>query len=259
MDALRDFLNRSQLSLNVDKTKFLAFTTTGADQPKKLVIKLHNKNCIKQNCQCPTIKKTDKIKYLGIIIDQHLKWNDHVDYINIKIKKLIHKFYLLRDILNKKNLITIYNSLVESILSYGILAWGGLYKNSLQKLQVTQNTLLKILFHKRRLHSTKDLYTELNTLNIRSLYAYRCLLYKFNPPITEYVHSSHSTRYHQNQNLLVPFFKKNFSQRSVFYHGAKFYNILPLNLKKYINYNKYKIQTKIYIKNNLNKFTDILE
>lgn len=259
LDALRNFLSRSKLSLNIDKTKFLTFTATVADQPQKLDLKLHNKNCTKQNCQCPTIKKTEKIKYLGIIIDQHLKWNEHVNYINNKIRKVIHKIYLLRDILNKKNLITVYNSLVESILSYGILAWGGLYKNSLQNLQVTQNTLLKIMCHKSRLYSTTALYTDLNLLNIRSLYAYRCLLYKFNPPIEEYAHSSHPTRYQHNLNLLVPFFKKNFSQRSVFYHGAKFYNMLPINLKKNIKYNKYKVQTKIYLKNNLNEFINILE
>lgn len=196
---------------------------------------------------------------MGIIIDQHLKWNEHVNYINNKIRKLIHKFYILRDILNKKNLITIYNSLVESILNYGILAWGGLYKNSLQNLQVTQNTLLKILCRKGKLYSTTALYTDLNIFNIRSLYTYRCLLHKFNPPTTEYVQSTHFTRYHNDQNLLVPFLRKNFSQRSVFYHSTKFYNILPVNLKKNIKYNKYKVQIKIYLKDNLKKFISILE
>lgn len=193
-----------------------------------------------------------------MIIDQHLKWNEHVNYINNKIKKLIHKFYLLRDILNKKNLMIVYTSLVESILNYGILAWGGLYKNSLQNLQVTQNTLLKIMYRKTRLYSSRDLYAELNILNIRSMYTYRCLLHKFNPLITEYAYNPHSTRNYHKQNLLIPFFKKTFAQRSIFYHGVKFYNILPISIR-ILKYNKYKIETKIYVKNNLSKFTDILE
>lgn len=60
LKALCEFLNQSQLSLNIDKTKFLTFTTTDADQSQKIDLKIHNTKCDKQNCQCPIIKKTQK-------------------------------------------------------------------------------------------------------------------------------------------------------------------------------------------------------
>ena len=35
------------------------------------------------------IQKVDKAKFLGIIIDQHLTWKSHIDYIVTKISKIM--------------------------------------------------------------------------------------------------------------------------------------------------------------------------
>lgn len=79
--------------------------------------------------------ETEKVKYLGIIIDKNLKWTDHVNYLTSRVRRLIHKFSELRKFMNKK-------TLVESIIKYGILVWGGLYNNALNPLSVVQNFIL---------------------------------------------------------------------------------------------------------------------
>lgn len=44
----------------------------------------------------------------------------------------------MREILTRKMLIIVYKALID-----GIIAWGGLYKNSLYPLKIVQNYILK--------------------------------------------------------------------------------------------------------------------
>lgn len=47
-----------------------------------------------KNDSCEIIKKkTDNIKYLGVIFDQHMKWNIKIQHLFIKLRKLNY-FYI---------------------------------------------------------------------------------------------------------------------------------------------------------------------
>lgn len=140
-----NWLQNYKLTLNLSKTNYIAFSLTKANRPQFNSVTINNHS----------IQEVSHTKYLGIVIDQYLKWRPHIDYISAKIRKLIHKFYLLRDFLNKKTLTTVYKVLVESIIRYGILVWGGLYKNSLYKLHIIQKYILKIMLKKKKTISHK--------------------------------------------------------------------------------------------------------
>jgi hypothetical protein len=58
--------------------------------------------------------------YLGIIIDQHLKWDIHVNNLIIKMRKLNYFYINARKILDKETLLIIYFALTQSLLQYGI-------------------------------------------------------------------------------------------------------------------------------------------
>ena len=57
-------------------------------------------------------------KYLGVIIDNKLKWTSHILYINNKVSKTIGLFYKMRQYLERKALINLYYSLVFPYLLY---------------------------------------------------------------------------------------------------------------------------------------------
>lgn len=159
-----NWLDSFKLTLNIDKTHYIAFSITAANRPEFDTI----------NHESLTIKEVPFTKYLGIIIDKHLKWDQHVLKLTSNIRKLIHTFYLLRDILNKNLLINIYKSLIESLIRYGIIVWGGLYRNSLKQLNVVQNYILKVMYRKRRRYSTDLLYSE-EIFNVSFLVCLICL------------------------------------------------------------------------------------
>lgn len=258
ISSIYKWLNYSLLSLNTEKSKFMAFTLLKEDLPNTENIFIHKNNCRKENdCICPVIKKTDKIRYLGVMIDQHLRWNEHITYINKRMRQLIPKFYSLREILNVKNLLIVYNSLVDSILRYCILAWGGLFKNILNIVQVTQNTLIKIIYKKNRRYSTEALYRESEILDVKNLYTYQCLVWTFKSRNSLKTYSSYETRAVENESLKVPLFRKTHTQRFVFYFGPKFYNVLPVNIKKTRSINKFKKEIRMYILKNKHIFDSI--
>lgn len=176
LSEIYNWLNYSVLSLNNAKSKFLAFSISVDDQPEHQVLRVHKSNCDRQNCDCPLIEKCHSIKYLGLMIDHHLRWNEHVNSITKKVRYITFKFYQLRYILNKKCLLDVYDALVESVIRYCIIIWGGLFNNVLKNLQTTQNTTLKVIFNKHRLYSTNALYTENRLMDVRNIYSYNYLL-----------------------------------------------------------------------------------
>lgn len=166
----------------------------------------------------------------------------------------MHKFYQLRDILNRKNLLIVYNSLVESILNYGIVVWGGLYKNALNIIQVAQNTLIKILFRKSFLFSSEKLYKESGLFNVRNIYIYHCLLWAFKMEDKYNQTPSYITRFTENKKIVVPKMNKSHSQRFVFYQGYKLFNCLPLQIKEIKRYKRFKTEAKNFLLNNRTLF-----
>ena len=65
-----------------------------------------------------------RTKFLGVIIDNKLKWNDHITYLKSKISKTIGLFYKMRQYLGRKALVNLFYSLVFPYLIYCNEIWG---------------------------------------------------------------------------------------------------------------------------------------
>ena len=75
------------------------------------------------------IDSTLTTMFLGIIIDNKLKWTEHIKYIKSKISKYIGIINKFRYIRNKNTLRNLYNSFVIPYLDYGIEIQGTTEKN----------------------------------------------------------------------------------------------------------------------------------
>ena len=60
------------------------------------------------------IENVPKFNYLGIIIDEHLSWNSHIEMIGLKVSKAIGIINHLKSIYPQRVLFTLYNSLIIS-------------------------------------------------------------------------------------------------------------------------------------------------
>ena len=73
-----------------------------------------------------SVEQVDNYKYLGMIIDNKLTWNEHAVKL---LKKINTRMYCLRKIrsfnVSKQLLQMFYTSTVCSVLTFGAVCWGG--------------------------------------------------------------------------------------------------------------------------------------
>ena len=150
------------------KTNFMLFTPKNFSCLKEIVV--INNHPINEVCH---------IKFLGVIIDNKLKWKDHIDYISKKIAKGIGVIIKARKVFDKTTLSSIYNSLILPYIGYCIHIWGNAYQTHLQKLHVLQNKIVRIIAGVPRRTSADHLYCELNILKLKNctcmLLVYVCI------------------------------------------------------------------------------------
>ena len=125
---LTEWLGCNQLSLNVNKTKFMLFHSNrkAVNYPNLLINNINIENVAEFN-------------FLGIQLNQNLKWKTHQNHVSLKLTKTIGILNRLKHELPLPILKTIYNTLFLPHLNYGILLWGS-ENESIHKLQKTSVT-----------------------------------------------------------------------------------------------------------------------
>ena len=87
------------------------------------------------------IKRVKETKFLGVIIDENVKWDVHTKYLNSKLKCEIGKLNRIKKCIPKIAYKKLFHTLFESHLSYGIVAWGGISFKKLEPSFITQNNV----------------------------------------------------------------------------------------------------------------------
>ena len=96
-----------------------------------------------------SVNKTSVAKYLGIYVNDDLKWNDHIKHLCKKVSQIYACFAIFVIMFARipYSCYTIY-SFVRSHLLHGILTWGSTNNNVvLHPLQVLQNKIVQIIFN----------------------------------------------------------------------------------------------------------------
>lgn len=177
------------------------------------------------------------------MIDSNLRWYNHIQYTSDKIRKLIYKFYQLRQFMNIKMLKTIYYALVESILNYCVAAWGSADKSIIEPLKITQKYILKVMLSKNKQYSTEKLFIDANVLQINQLYIKAVV--RFMSKNQKYLHKvSHNiTRHAKSNNALIPNARLSKCQKDLFYSVPKIFNMLPMDFR---DKSYHKIKKKLH-------------
>lgn len=242
-----NWLETNRLTINMKKTNYLAFSLTKANRPIYCNIDINE----------TIIKEAQHTKYLGIMIDKYLKWQPHMDYLTQRLRKLIYKFYILRTFLTTNEIIVIYKTLVESLLTYGIIVWGGIYNNALSRLNIIQKYLLKLIYKKNKLYPTRLLFTT-QTVNIRTMYATAiCVHIHYHKTREDQINHKKNTRGKTEGKLKNPKNLKNINMRSYTYLAPQTYNLLPEEIKRNLNKKKFTRICKEYIHTNYDTFTKL--
>lgn len=159
LNKLKMWFDYNLLSINFDKTHYLPFSSQDKSLPTfDITLKKF------------TIKPTEKIKYLGIIMDPHLRWDEHISYLLKKLRCILYRFKHVTEFLDQNQKIILYKTLVEPHLKYAIIGWGGVSRTYLDALEVSQRRFLKIILNKNSRYPSDQVYNETKTFDLRQIY-----------------------------------------------------------------------------------------
>ena len=112
-------------------------------------------------------------------IDDKLKWDKHVSHICKSLSRNFHMFYSIRTLLPGNLKKQLYYSLVQSRILYGIEVYGACNDTLLNKVQVMQNKLLKVLFNLPYRHNTNQIHSMLKLLKVKDIYNLQVLKFVY--------------------------------------------------------------------------------
>ena len=119
----------NKLSLNINKTNYMIF-----GRNTKLFSETHK--IITDSTEINRVKET---KFLGVILDEKLKWNAQIKQIESKVSKGIGMMYQSKGRLDQRSLLTLYNSIIFPYLYYCVEVWGNTCSTRLCKLEKYKN------------------------------------------------------------------------------------------------------------------------
>ena len=126
----------------------------------------------------------ESAKYLGVMIDKQLTWNNHVNSVINKLAKAYRILSKVRHYVSKVVLRKLYYSFVYPYLKYGVIAWGNSRKTLLQNVQVARNQILRIINFKCLKDHVKisTLYKDMKILQVKDI---------FEIEVAKFMHSFH--------------------------------------------------------------------
>ena len=164
-----DWCRFNKMALNPSKCEFMLFTNKHVlNEP---VIRLGN----------DVLQRTYSFKYLGVHIDEKLKFNNQVSYIKSRLSQLCGITYRLKRYFNLKAAKNMYYACVYPLVSYCITVWGGVFcctskGNELQKLQ---SRIVRNLFQHHNEVANCCLFKANRILKLKDVYILYSCIYMF--------------------------------------------------------------------------------
>ena len=247
---INTWLQLNKLSLNITKTNFMLFKSSSKKITKQLNIKIKDHY----------ITQVKSTKFLGTIVDDQLKWKEHINFVANKISRLTGILCKARHFVTRSLLKSIYYALIYPYIFYGNVVWANAYQTHLEKIYKLQKKLVRIITFKEYNHSSKPLFDNLKILNVYQVnyYTIAILMKKFSNnqlPISSKnifrtYEEVHNRKTRSNKKLHKPCVKTNLRKLSISFKGVDVYNSLPSDLKNIQYKSTFKRKLKNYILTN---------
>ena len=239
----------NKLPINYDKTTSM---TIGSRQ------RLHNNQTLEINIANNPIVSVNKQKLLGVVIDEHLLWTPHIDYLCSTISSRISLLKHIANYVPVKVQKIYYQGYILPLLDYGSNTWGTTYKVNIDRLIKLKKHAAHILKADYTMPSTM-MFKELDWTSVSSRCNYNkaVLTYKalnqLTPPyISDLLKPVSQTctrqiRSSENGSLAVPRSRTALYDKSVTCSASKLWNTLPCAIKSAPSLSSFKKCVKEYL------------
>ena len=234
-----DRLQANKLTMNYKKSNFVMFYPYKKNLNHQISIKIFDKKERKYF----SLERKEHLRYLGVLLDEHLTWKYHIDYVASKVSKAVGIIARLRHFVPFQILTSIYRSLILPYLSYGITIWGNGSQIHLKKLLVLQKRVLRLMYCANNREHAVPFFKNTANLPVNMLYfeSVAKLMYDVNNNLAPkniidlftqiYTVHSHDTRASIMGNYLVKYSRTTIQKNAFSRIGAKIWNSLPKYLR----------------------------
>ncbi len=235
LDEVFNWFKINRLSLNCAKSKIVCFGT----RPRL-------SKCESLNVECDGInlEQVTSYKYLGVMIDSSLSFNENTEYIYSKVIKRLGVLGRSRYFLSQELALYLYKQLILPLIDYGDVFYDGTSQKNSIIIQKLQNAALRRILKAPQLTSTAGMHEDLSMdkLHVRREKHICTEMYKIvhelyprglmsNIQMLEQV-SSRVTRQSSALALYVKKPRLELTKRSFFYRGPILWNKLPVYLQQ---------------------------
>ena len=156
----------NRLSINISKTKMMLFSN--------ILTPLDIADVFMNNIKIDYASSTS---FLGVTIDDKLKFNLHINEITKKISKNIGILYKLKQYVPCDTLLSVYRSIIECYMNYCILIFGNAPYTHLSSLVIAQKKAIRIVANQPFRSHTNPIFLSLNMLKVYDIYKYNLGIY----------------------------------------------------------------------------------
>ena len=220
--------------LNIKKTKLMLFGTNQS------LCKFKDISLIYEGVM---IERVEKFKYLGVLFDPQLSWDDHVNYLSSNISKRIGVISRVKYYLPSKTVNMLAQALAFPHFDYCSSVWSNISLYHINELQIVQNTLERSLLSADIRTPVNKMMKDLNWDKLTCrweqqllIQAFKCLKQIAPVYISSnfiFTSSTHSkcTRSQSQNSLVVPIWKTISGKRTFHYRASVLWNSLPPKLR----------------------------
>jgi hypothetical protein len=240
LNAVTQYMKANKLHINKSKSCFMHF------KPKKRNEEILSIPLILDSSE---VKEVHETKFLGVILDNKLSWQPHTTALAKKLRCSIGQLNRIMHFIPNTLHKTLYHTLFESHMGYGITVWGGISDNKLKNIFTVQKHCMRVMFGDKEAYlnkfktsarsrgfgsqtlgqefyereHTKPLFTQHGIMTVHNLYKYQTItntynILKFRTPISLFTCFNISSR--KDTLLLTPFISECF-----IYNASSLWNI----------------------------------
>lgn len=233
VNTILQWFEQNKLFINKEKTQIINFHINNQTNRSPLNFFVGDKE----------VDPCENYKFLGIIIDSQLKFNQHQDIVCKKLSSGIFVLKTMSKFSSTHVLLTAYYGIIYPILSYAVAIWGSesVRTNFIFKLQ---KRAIRTIFKKPQRTSCKPIFINNRILTFPSIYILGCLIFvKKNLHLFDQGRQPTHYPLRNTSNIKVPKHKTTFFRKHLIYNGTILYNSLPDSFK--IENNMVKFNSKV--------------
>ena len=245
LQSVSSWLQNHKLTLNIKKSKFMIIGNRS---------KLKNFQDMQLLVAHEELENTTEFKYLGIVINQHLTWHDHVEILHSKVAQRLGMLKRLKHLLPLFARKLYVMTLIVPLFDYASIVWGDKNNKTLMNsLQVLQNKAAKQILNRSPWSSSTDALKELKWLDLSQRRELNRCIYMYNKESEDTSSCIKGTDIHKyntrNKNMLRTV-KSNTnwglqrSQNSCLHSCHSNHNSLPNDIQSLSSIKKFKKAVK---------------